>query len=219
MTSKNRMVIIVDSLRYDCAELLDLKPCWILPTIALGAHTADVFRELDLWKWEGPKIMFTGGWPLKLSWPDVQLHSCLYPLAEKQDEISNIIAKSNSLNKDNVLLIVHDYFVHNYFEQVDDGKSPRKWEGKVPEHAFAAYRTRCIKTGQMIRELLKYTMNWDVYVTADHGECFCEDGISYHHGGLANKSPLVYQIPIIGIKNAPILSFTQLFRTQKQCTA
>lgn len=211
-----RLVIIVDSLRFDCSRLLGLKrPYWCFQVLSYANGTLAAFREISrhIQQHKGSKIIFTGGgYPEMAKWADdVELiDNKMFPLREMGDLIRQKIAGSPA----KTLLIVHDYWLHNYWEDVCPEHKPCYWWKSPPDKKKLkeAYYKRTSQTGEMIEKLrADMPEGWNMYITADHGELFWEDGKSYGHGPGAGESLLVYHIPVIGLDDSPMLNYTQLW--------
>lgn len=200
-----RLVIIIDAMRYDALEMLNIeRPHWALPSISFGDGTLPAFTEIA--RLVRNATVFTGGgYVSQVQWDKSieVIDNRMFPLTNMEQEI---IARLK--NRDG-LVIVHDYFVHNYWQ--DAGNTPAGIFKNV-QLAKAAYDGRVRVMGQRINRFLsKVSSGWDVYVTADHGEVFKEDGVSFGHGKGARHHEKVYQIPVIGVGHVPVLNYAQLF--------
>lgn len=210
----SRFILVVDSLRYDYAKYLYIKQeHWCNQERSFADGTRPAFIEIGkrIKSWQGQKIIYTAGHTQQLEWQGVELRSpSLYPFMDCQNEIIKELFRP----EDDKLLIVHDFYVHQYWIDVCPDNKPNKWHKDKPdiEALKNAYRMRVKDIGVTINNFLKYIPHgWNIYITADHAECFWEDGESFGHGPGAKGSELVYTIPLIGIADTPILKYHEIF--------
>lgn len=195
-----RLIFIIDTLRYDCVEHLGLDG-WEKPAFSFADGTLGAFTEISkrVKKFQGKKILFTGGgYVSKVNWEGVEvIDNRLFPLKNLRPQIIQKIKECTN----QTLFMVHDYWVHNWWQDIEN-KKPPQWDNifRDIEAAKVAYIQRIRTTGEWIQEILvEISENWNVYVTADHGEVFKDDGVHWGHGESAGNCVQVFQIPILGV--------------------
>lgn len=219
-----RLIIIVDSLRYDHHKLLGLEePIWCIQAMAYSYGTWTAFQEINRYMQQddaAAKVILTAGWPQKLDSGNItMLSKSLFPLKDNRqdildiaEDIATIGCKGESQPSEvSSLFLVHDFWVHNYWQDVvPDTKGP--CDVKDKRLLLPAYKNRVAQTGKWIEQLRGKLGGWDIYITADHAELFWNGkSPDWGHGPRVQHNPLLYQIPIIGLDGAPFLNYTQLF--------
>lgn len=212
-----RLVLIVDSLRYDYVPFLNLKEkWWCLPTISYAYGTAPAFKNIkkEMDRFQGDKILYTAGHPELLKWGGVQIRNeSLFSFIDQQDKILDDMQKA----EDDTLIVVHDFWVHNYWCDACPENRPCNWWKEKPDvkKLKEAYQKRTEIMGNQINrfreDLVENLFDWEFYITADHSELFWEDGEHYGHGPASGDIPDVRMIPLIGLNGVPVITYGQLF--------
>lgn len=122
-------------------------------------------------------------------------------------------------------LFLHDYYVHNWFEDVGEEYSPKTFTrtGSVPENVSSctrAYARRVREMDLFVGKLLEYIRELELnhptilILTSDHGEAFYDHQGSFHHGGFSKFYDELMRIPLIlsggGIPSRRIDCLTRL---------
>lgn len=150
-----------------------------------------------------------GGWVSRINWKQFgvtyKASDTLYPVKNGRYFLKMYKEKLEG----DTLLVVHDYWVHQWFKDMRN-VHVQTWKDKQ-KGAIDAYNKRCNRMIPWLAELFKIFTDWDIYITSDHSELMWEVKDSYHHNYLANDNPMIREIPLISIKEAPLLNYSQLF--------
>jgi len=188
-----RLVIILDTLRRDVAKEI-LAPAFAEAKFheieAIGACTITCFPHFAkaINEFKGHKAIVTGGGFAGAFFGkykyDYNNATTMFPLFKAG------VLPDLDKQKGNTLLVVHDYYIHNYFDDVGKSK-PISWVGGISddrkEELFEAYHQRTRECIPRIQMLLGRFKGWEVYITTDHGEAFWERDERYHHGRMSQK--------------------------------
>ena len=208
----NRLVIIIDALRYDAGKQI-IAPYFngtCMQALSLSDWTFPAFFEIGklMRNFCGNITLVSGGgWVSRINWKkfgvEYKIAKSLFPLKN-----TRIAIKQYKDPEGDSLLVVHDYWVHQWFMDMPNRKV-QSWKCEQPR-ALDAYNNRCRQILPWIQDLVD-AFDWDIYITSDHSELMWEVENSYHHNYLARGNPMIREIPLISLGDAPILSYSQLF--------
>lgn len=121
---------------------------------------------------------------------------------------------------DNCFILLHDYFVHNYFEDSDwpilkmresEFMDPESIDPSIIRKGKAAYVKRAREMKRRLKELIAAYPRDKFIVVADHGEAFVERPKQIHHGVYTDmRWPEVARVPL-GLRNVNIDTDQVLF--------
>jgi len=179
------MVIILDAVRWDVAiEYLWPAVCGKLIRVRTPIDWTLAFYEMAkpwIESFPGTVSLMTCGWGQKAEVKcDRGPWGHMFPLRDNLYEIIRELIKL-SRTDGNSLLVVHDFFIHNYFDDIGGLKSLTPAN---QNQAWGAYLYRVESILPSIVEAIKagQTHGFEVFLTADHGEAFWEKGSQCHHG-------------------------------------
>ena len=181
-----RVIVILDALRRDTAKwiLMQYFDAKFHEVVNMGVDTTSAFSKIYplINSFNGWKCVITGGGfastAFKASGIEVDHFDDkeMYPLLM----LDRVLPKMPPMDR-NALIVVHDYFIHNYFSAVSGVKKLGDFTLEYKEQLVAAYARRTLAVVPYIQQEKKRFVGWEFYITADHGEAIGENG-KWHHG-------------------------------------
>lgn len=211
-----RVVIVLDALRRDTAKwiLLPYFDAKFHEVQNLGNATPTVFNKICSFLngfsgWRG--IITGGGFPtIALRESGIRINyfneGSLFPLFD----VKGCLPTAMPLVDTSAILIIHNYFIHNYFDDVEgQGVLPKDFKVADKEKMLVSYALRAHALIPFIMRERRRFHDWEFYVTADHGEAFWETDNKCHHGV---DCPEVLDGFILDFQKRDVLTQEMLFR-------
>jgi len=204
-----RLIIILDDLRRDVAReyLHPIIGGSFYPCESLDYWTFPVFGQISVLLDDVTckKCIITGGgWIERIRFKNTSVR--VFSLSPIMDNFGDIISYAK---KGKSLVIVHDFYVHQYFEDID--RPIRDWDVRMRDKLWKLYCDRTKQVAEKVKDLISNFENWQIYITTDHGEAFWDDGVNYHHPPEFEACGIIREIFVIAY-NSPKLDYKQLFQ-------
>lgn len=178
-----RVIVVIDDLRRDTAKEL-LFPHFkakFHEVQSLGTYTREVFSQFAkaINAFPGWRGIVSDGFGSKMFQNlDVDFyHEAFYPVKEYEKLLPLLKPP-----KENTLLVLHDYWVHNYWSELNLHPTTTNALKSYKDMLVFYYKKRAIQMIKPLIELRKHFLDWEFYITSDHGEAFWEDGKTRFHG-------------------------------------
>jgi len=219
-----RIVFILDDLRRDIARNIifpALKGAYFYEFQAFGDSTFQVFSKIAQYmrRFNGWKGLITGGgWIQKIDWSFLDFFwvaPSLFPLVNNLDLIRKFKLSWGLSLREPSLLIIHDCFIHNYFEDFNT-KQRSEIIAAIkddPENCFKAYENRCRQMIAPLQRSLELFSDWECFITTDHGEEFTGPEVTHDFGQYSKN---VMDIFLISFRPIKFSHFKELFG-EKEC--
>jgi len=202
----NRLIIfLLDALRYDVFVKHNTRtPDILLKYTAAGNYTlpclevwADLIEKSDF---AYKSVITGGGYASMVKWPRLDYFNDKHIFPLFSPEITKVLSNNKSL-KQNFFVLIHDYYIHNWWEEIGFRNNATDWIPKKGwkeknEKAFQIYNRRVDETlNQCWKLLQEVKLDSQVIITSDHGEAFYEDGEHFYHHEWGGYTKEVMDIP------------------------
>lgn len=181
-----RVVIILDTVRYDEARII------LWPEIAgtlyratsLADHTLSFYSQIkgSLEGYPGKVSLITTGWGEKAGvsvWRND--YRWMFPLKDSFDICLKEVKRMGREDSGGLVLI-HDFWIHNYFDDIGGIRLVRGWNRREVYGAYLSRIRRMIPVLQTFIREVSIEDGVEIFLTADHGEAFWEEDGRHHHG-------------------------------------